>query len=60
MAAVLALIMVPLIAALGFFAGTTHADGSVASALAMVTFVALGCGVLFGAIRVVRGVEEGP
>ena len=58
MAAAFALIMMPLLIALAFFADTTRADGSVVSALAMLTFLALGCGVLFGALRFVRSVEE--
>lgn len=58
MAAVLALVMVPLLAALGFFAGVTRADGSLASAVAMVVVLALGVGVLVGTLRFVRTAEE--
>lgn len=58
MAAVLALVFVPLLAAIGFFSGATHAEGSFAGAFALGTFMALGAGVFIGALRVVRGVEE--
>jgi hypothetical protein len=58
MAAVLALVMVPLFAALGFFALVTHSDGSLPSAFAMLTFVGLGVGVLVGALRFVKSAEE--
>ena len=58
MAAVLALVMLPLLAAVAFFGGVTRSDGSLGSAFAMLTFVALGCGVLFGALRILRQSEE--
>jgi hypothetical protein len=58
MAAVLVLIMMPLIAALALFAVVTHADGSFASALAMATVFALGTGVLVGVMRFVHTAEE--
>lgn len=57
MAAVLALVMVPLFAALGFFAGVTRGEGSIGSGMAMVTFALLGAGMLFGLLRFVRGLE---
>ena len=57
MAAVLALVMLPLLAAIGFFAGVTRSDGSMVSALAMLVFAALGTGVLVGALRVLRDGE---
>jgi hypothetical protein len=58
MAAVLALVMVPLFASLGFFLGVTGDEGSVRSGMAMVTFVLLGGGMLYGLLRFVRGLEE--
>jgi hypothetical protein len=58
MAAVLALVMVPLLAAIGFFSGATHAEGTFAGAFATGTFFALGALVLFGALRMIRGLEE--
>lgn len=58
MAAVLALVMVPLIAAIGFFLGATRGDSSIASTLAMATFASLGVGVLVGALKLVGGVTD--
>jgi len=58
MAAVLALVMVPLFAALGFFIGLTGDEGSLRSGFAMATFVLLGTGMLFGLLKFVRGLEE--
>jgi hypothetical protein len=58
MAAVLALIMVPLLASLCFMAGVTRADGSAISAVAMASFFSLGAFVLFGILRFVRKLEE--
>lgn len=57
MAAVLALVMVPLFAAIGFFAGATRADGTLSSAFAMAMFFGLGALVLFGTLRLIRDVE---
>ena len=57
MAAVLALVMLPIIASVGFFLGVVHADGSLSSAFAGATFVALAVGVLVGALRVARDAE---
>lgn len=59
MAAVLALIMLPLIAALGFFVGATHAEGSIAAASAGLMFFALAGFLLVNALRLVRD-AEGP
>lgn len=59
MAAVFALIMLPLVAAVGFFFGVVRADGTASSALAGATFLLLAAGVLFGALRIARD-AEGP
>ncbi len=55
MAAVLALVMLPTIASIGFFLGVIRIDGSLASATAGALFVALAVGVLVGALRVAGG-----
>lgn len=57
MAAVLALVMLPIIASTGFFIGVVRADGSLSSAFAGATFVLLAVGVLGGALRVARDAE---
>jgi hypothetical protein len=57
MAAVLALVMVPLFASLGFFVGVTGDEGSLRSGFAMATFAMLGVGMLFGLLKFVRGLE---
>jgi len=59
MAAVLALVMLPVIAAIGFFIGAVTHDGSPAAAGAATMFVALAIGVLIGALRLERE-AEGP
>jgi hypothetical protein len=59
MAAVFALVMLPLIASVGFFIGVVASDGSLASAFAGATFVLLAAGVLVGALRIARA-AEGP
>ena len=56
MAAVLALVMVPLLASLGFFLGVTG-DGTLRSGFALATFAMLGVGMLFGLLKFVRGLE---
>ncbi len=58
MAAVLALVMLPVIAAVGFFVGVVRADGSLASAFAGATFVVLAVGVLGGALHIARDAER--
>lgn len=58
MAAVFALVMVPLLAALGFFVGVAGDEGSLRSGVAAVTFAALGVGMLIGLLRLVKGLEE--
>lgn len=58
MAAVLALVMLPIIAAVGFFVGVVRADGSLASAFAGVTFFLLAAGVLAGALQIARDGER--
>jgi len=57
MAAVLALVMLPIIAATGFFLGVVRADGTLSSAFAGVTFVILAIGVLGGALRIARDAD---
>jgi hypothetical protein len=59
MAAVLALVMLPIIAAIGFFVGSIRGDVSPSAAFAAVTFIALAVGVLAGALRIARS-AEGP
>jgi hypothetical protein len=59
MAAVFALIMLPLVAAVGFFVGVIRADGTASSTLAGVTFLALAAFVLIGALKIARD-AEGP
>jgi hypothetical protein len=59
MAAVLVLIMLPLMAAVGFFVGVAHADASIASMVSGAIFVALASGVLIGTLRFARQ-AEGP
>jgi hypothetical protein len=59
MAAVLALVMLPIIAAVGFFVGVIHHDGSWSSAFAGATFIGLALFVLVGALRIARA-AEGP
>ena len=56
MAAVLALIMLPVLAATGFFVGAIS-GGSLATAGAAIVFVTLAVGVLVGALRIVHDVE---
>jgi hypothetical protein len=57
MAAVLALVMLPIVAAVGCFVGLVRADGSPSSAFAATTFVALSGFVLVGALRIARDGE---
>lgn len=59
MAAVFALVMLPIIASIGFFIGVVRFDGSFAAAFAGAIFVALAVGVLVGALRIARE-AEGP
>lgn len=59
MAAVLALVMLPIIAAVGFLFGVLHADGSLVALATGIVFVALATFVLGGAFRIVRD-AEGP
>ena len=58
MAAVLALVMVPLLASLGFFVGVAGDEGSLRSGLAFATFALLGIGMLAGLLRFIRGLES--
>ena len=53
MAAVFALVIIPLVIGLGFFAGLTHAEHTGASAAAAATFLALSTFVVVGILRVV-------
>lgn len=57
MAAVFALVMLPIIASVGFFLGVVFTDGSLASAFAGALFVALAIGVFGGALRIARDAE---
>ena len=59
MAAVLALVMLPIIASVGFFIGVVRFDGSFAAAFAGAIFIALATGVLIGALHIARE-AEGP
>ena len=58
MAAVLALIMLPIIASVGFFIGAIHIGSSLSAAMAGAVFLALSVGVLVGALRLARDAEE--
>jgi hypothetical protein len=58
MAAVLALVMLPIIAATGFFLGVIRTDVSLATAFAGAVFVALATGVLAGALTIARRAEQ--
>jgi hypothetical protein len=59
MAAVLALVMLPIIGAVGFFVSVAYNAHSWSAACAGVAFVALAVGVLVGALHIAR-VAEGP
>ena len=59
MAAVFALIMLPIIASIGFFVGAVHVSSSFSAAFAGAVFIALAIGVLGGALRLARE-AEGP
>jgi hypothetical protein len=58
MAAVLALIMVPLLATLGLLALVTHTEATFVAGVAMTTAFALGVFVLINALRLVHDAEE--
>ena len=58
MAAVLALIMLPIVASLGFFFGVLRGDDSPAAACAGAVFFALAAFVLGNALRLVRDAEK--
>jgi hypothetical protein len=55
----MALVLLPIIASVGFFVGVIYADASIASAFAGALFVALATGVFVGALRMARE-AEGP
>jgi hypothetical protein len=57
MAAVLALVMLPIIAAAGCFISIIRTDGSLSSAFAGATFFALAAFVLVGALRITHDAE---
>jgi len=57
MAAVLALVMLPIVASVGFFIGVIRADGSLSAAFAGAIFIALAVFVLAGALRIARDSE---
>ncbi len=59
MAAILALIMLPVIASIGLFVHVVGHDSSVVAACAGLMFVALAIGVLIGALRLQRD-ADGP
>ena len=59
MAAVLALVMLPIVAAAGFFLSVVFTNPSWSSACAGLAFMALAIGVLAGALRIARA-AEGP
>jgi hypothetical protein len=50
--------MVPLCASLGMFLGTTGHEGTLRAGFAGATFAVLGLGMLFGLLKLVRGLEE--
>jgi hypothetical protein len=58
MAAVLALIMLPIIACIGLFASFVSVQGSFSTTLAGATFISLALFVLFGALRIMRDSEQ--
>lgn len=58
MAAVFALLIVPLVAGVGFFAGLTHAEHSASSAAAMAMFAFLATFVVVGALRLIKAEED--
>jgi hypothetical protein len=60
MAAVLCLIMLPLMAAVGFMFGATQGDLSVGTVLGGVTFLLLAGGIFVGAFNLSRGWDEEP
>lgn len=55
MAAVLCLIFLPLMGALGFMFGVTTADLSIGAIAGGITFLLLGGGIFFGALNMSRG-----
>jgi hypothetical protein len=57
MAAVLALVMLPIVAAVGCFIAVVRSDSSTSSAFAAGTFIALTGFVLTGALRIARDAE---
>lgn len=59
MAAVLTLIMLPMIASIGFFFGVIRMDGTLAADTAGAMFIALAIGVLVGAFRITSAAEHG-
>ncbi|HEX5058579.1 MAG TPA: hypothetical protein VFV99_04420 [Kofleriaceae bacterium] len=58
MAAVLCLVLLPLMAAAGFMLGVVNGQFSAASLLGGVTFVVLGFGMFFGIFRMSRDWEN--
>jgi hypothetical protein len=59
MAAVLCLVMLPLMAALGFMFGVVGGEWSGASFLGGATFLLLGAGLFVGAFKLAQGWDEG-
>lgn len=58
MAAVLCLVMLPLMAAVGFMFGVVQSESTFSSVMCGITFVLLGGGMFFGMFRMARGWEE--
>jgi hypothetical protein len=59
MAAVLCLVFLPALAAIGFMFGTVSGEHSVAGVFVALTFCALGFGIFLGMLKMAKG-WEGP
>jgi len=57
MAAVMALIFVPLLATFGVLMTVTGHDHSIVSMVAMLSFIALGVGMLYGTLKFIKNLE---
>ena len=57
MAAVMALVMLPLVAAVGFFVGAIRGDITFSTAFAGAVFISLAAFVLGGSLRIARDAE---
>ena len=58
MAAVLCLVLLPLMAAAGFMIGVVYCELSVASVICGLTFILLGGGMFVGMFKMCRGWED--